>query len=271
MVQNRRMSDTAGEPLPARAATERALKAPRSASAQPLYQQVVQTLRDEIVKGVYPVGTQLPTEDELTGKFAVSRHTVREALRHLRADGLVSSRQGSGTTVLPPAPDTSFNVHRVASIDELVAYAAENRFDVARREMVTSESAHAGELVLPAGRQWLHLEGYRYSVETALPICWTEVFIAAEFSGAERMLGHRRGPIWQMIEDMYGERCAEVEQVLRVRTLTDEHAKGLHVEPGASAVEVSRIYKTTSDKISEVAVNLYPAEKFRFSMKLHRA
>ncbi len=65
---------------------------------------MARTLRKEIVDGIYPpVGSQLPTEHELCERFAVSRYTVREALRRLREDNLVSSRPRTGTQVIPPA------------------------------------------------------------------------------------------------------------------------------------------------------------------------
>lgn len=241
-------------------------------SGEPLYRQVVQSLRGEILRGVFPVGSQLPTEGELSDRFAVSRHTVREALRQLRTDGLVASRQGSGTTVMPPQPSTPFNVHRVASIDELIAYAAASRYVVEKTEVVTSEDVVAEELELPPKKRWLRLQGFRLSDEpAAAPICWTEVYVAAEFAGVERMMSRQRGPIWRLIEDIYGERLVEVEQMLRVRSVPETLAAGLEVEPASSVVEVRRTYKTTSDKVAEVSVNLYPADKFRFNMKLRRA
>src|SRR3982074_1121795 len=70
-------------------------------SDDPLYLQGVRALKDEIVSGVHPVGSQLPTEEELCERFSVSRYTVREALRRVREDNLVSSRQGAGSTVVP--------------------------------------------------------------------------------------------------------------------------------------------------------------------------
>src|ERR1700753_4132813 len=91
-------------------------------SDAPLYLQVVRALKDEIVSGVYPVGSQLPTEEELCERFSVSRYTVREALRRLREDNLVSSRQGAGTTVVSPRPSDSF-VHEVMLIKDLRASA----------------------------------------------------------------------------------------------------------------------------------------------------
>lgn len=255
---------------PARQPSVRATERSALPSGEPLYRQLVQSLRNDIVRGVYPVGSQLPTEEELTDRFQVSRHTVREALRQLRTDGLVSSRRGSGTTVMAPSPSTPFNVHRVASIDELIAYAAESRYMVERTDVVGSQQAP--ELELPGGKRWLRLQGFRLTDEPASPpVCWTEVYVAAEYAGVERLMSRQRGPIWRLIEDMYGERLIEVEQMLKVRTVPPDIAAGLRVEIGSSVVEVRRTYKTTSDKVAEVSANLYPAEKFQFTMKLRRA
>jgi DNA-binding GntR family transcriptional regulator len=173
---------------------------------------------------------------------------------------------------MPPQPSTPFNVHRVASIDELIAYAAASQYVVEHTDVVSSENVTEEELELPPKKRWLRLQGFRLSDEPATPpICWTEVFVAAEYAGVERMMGRQRGPIWRLIEDMYGERLVEVDQMLRVRAVPAEIAEGLQVEPESSVVEVRRTYKTTSDKVAEVSVNLYPADKFRFNMKLRRA
>ncbi|MBB3180920.1 GntR family transcriptional regulator [Variovorax sp. Sphag1AA] len=270
-------STKSSPPSPTRAkapARPRGRAAPKllRAPGEPLWRQLVQSLRSDILKGVYRVGSQLPTEEELCERFSVSRHTVREALRQLRIDGLVSSRQGSGTTVMPPPPSSPFNVHRVASIDELIAYAAESRYVVERTDVIASDELAEDELPLPANCRWLRIQGFRFNDEPASPpICWTEVFVASEYAGVERLMNRQRGPIWQLIEDMYGERLVEVEQTIRVRTVPADVADGLRAEPGASVVEVRRTYRTTSDKVAEVSVNLYPADQFRFSMKLRRA
>src|SRR3954469_18220329 len=84
----------------------------------PLYLQVVRALKDEIVRGVYPIGSQLPTEEELCARFSVSRYTVREALRRLRDDHLVASRRGAGTTVVPPVSNSY--AHEVTSFNDLI-------------------------------------------------------------------------------------------------------------------------------------------------------
>jgi GntR family transcriptional regulator len=241
-------------------------------TAEPLWRQVVQALRGDILRGVFRVGAQLPTEEELSERFGVSRHTVREALRQLRSDGLVSSRRGSGTTVMPAQPSTSFNVHRVASIDELIAYASESRYVVEQAAIVGSAELPAEALGLPSGSQWLRMQGLRFKESgEAAPICWTTVLVAQEFAGVERLVHSQRGPIWRLIEDMYGERLVEIDQMLRVQTVDDAIADKLQVAVGSAVVEVRRTYRNTRGQVIEISINLYPAEPFVFNMKLRRA
>ncbi len=52
-----------------------------------------------IVAGEFPIDARLPAETELARRFGASRPVVREALSRLREDGVIVSRQGSGSYV----------------------------------------------------------------------------------------------------------------------------------------------------------------------------
>jgi DNA-binding FadR family transcriptional regulator len=58
-------------------------------------------LGGEIIAGLYPPGSRLPSESALLDRFKVSRPTLREAFRVLSAKGLIVSRQKVGTSVRP--------------------------------------------------------------------------------------------------------------------------------------------------------------------------
>lgn len=84
------------------------------AQRTPLSVIVSRQLRDAILSGQISAGTELPSEHELAVQFAVGRSTVREAVRILQAQGLLSG----GDTVSTRRP-------RVSSDDGLNAAAAQ--------------------------------------------------------------------------------------------------------------------------------------------------
>lgn len=60
---------------------------------------VVERLLAQISKGEYKLGDRLPNENALCDEFAVSRVTIREAIKRLNMLGLVTPQQGRGTFV----------------------------------------------------------------------------------------------------------------------------------------------------------------------------
>lgn len=47
---------------------------------QPMYQQIANTIRQQIETGELPQGEQMPTELQLREKFGASRQTIRDAI-----------------------------------------------------------------------------------------------------------------------------------------------------------------------------------------------
>ena len=70
---------------------------PDRSSPLPLWAQVSGDIRRRVADGEFTEG--FPGEIALTEQYAVSRHTVREALRVLRDEGLLKSERGRGTTI----------------------------------------------------------------------------------------------------------------------------------------------------------------------------
>ncbi|WP_329179155.1 GntR family transcriptional regulator [Streptomyces sp. NBC_01477] len=84
-------------------------------------------LREMIVAGAYAPGDRL-TETEVAGTLAMSRTPVREALRSLIADGLVTSADGRGVVVAALDPAALRDTYRVrAALEALTAELAAER------------------------------------------------------------------------------------------------------------------------------------------------
>lgn len=70
-----------------------------------LFEDVARQIQALIVEGSLKPGDLLPPERELAERFAVSRGSVRDAIRTLELVGLVVPRQGEGTVVADVSPD----------------------------------------------------------------------------------------------------------------------------------------------------------------------
>jgi DNA-binding FadR family transcriptional regulator len=78
--------------------------------ARNLTEEAVARIAGEIRKGRLAPGARLPTEQELMAAMGVSRTVVREAVAALRAEGLVTTRQGSGAFVAADASRVPFRI-----------------------------------------------------------------------------------------------------------------------------------------------------------------
>ena len=89
-------------------------------SRAPLYLQITEILRQNLGRGVWKPGDLLPTISELSARFSVAKITIRQALKILEEEGLLESRRGRGTTVLPPPPQPArlqLGTHLSALVD----------------------------------------------------------------------------------------------------------------------------------------------------------
>ncbi|MEV8150618.1 FadR/GntR family transcriptional regulator [Arthrobacter sp. NPDC080031] len=84
---------------------------------------VADELLDRIVAGEFPPGTVVPGELELSAKHEVSRMTVREAMKTLEAQRILSVERGRGTFVNP--------LNRWASLEAVLRAVSEGKNDAA--------------------------------------------------------------------------------------------------------------------------------------------
>ncbi|MDB5732028.1 MAG: Transcriptional regulator, GntR family [Variovorax sp.] len=75
-----------------------------------LADRITSLLAADIRARAYPANTRLPTEQSMTEQYGVSRTVIREAISRLKSEGLVETRQGSGTVVCDPKVSDAFRL-----------------------------------------------------------------------------------------------------------------------------------------------------------------
>lgn len=239
---------------------------PRIASS-PRYAVVAQALIDEILSGRYPVDTNLPTENALCKQFNISRHTVREALRQLQELGLVSRRAGVGTTV-----KSNRITQRYMQVGDTVSDLYQYAQDIVLRVDETSDIEANGPIAellgCPQGQSWLKLRGLRVRGEDTFPISLTDVYIARAYRGVLADYEDNNNLIHSLIQKRYGVELTEVRQQITATILDKSEAEKLHSTAGAPALKITRHYFSGTGELFEIAINLYPAERFTYSNTL---
>jgi GntR family transcriptional regulator len=82
----------------------------------PLYLQLAESLKEEIISKSFQVGDLLPTEEVLQQRFSASRTTIRKAVEVLELEGYVKKFQGHGTKICSVHPKQDLN--HLSSITE---------------------------------------------------------------------------------------------------------------------------------------------------------
>lgn len=245
---------------------DRRIEAASRGSRQPRYRVLAEEISQAIGRGAYPVGALLPSEAELREKYGVSRHTVREATRVLQNLGLVSRHQGLGTRI-QSAKVASRYVLAMDAIPDLWEYVKHTELKVVRRKTITAGAALTPLPGANAGHPWRLIEAVRY-VKSGEPIAWKQVYIDADYGEITDHVGRKNVPIYSLIESRYGVKTVKVKQEINAVAIPREAARALKVKAGSSGLALLRHYFGEDERVFEVTMSIYPADRFRYSVEL---
>ena len=106
-------------------------------------EQVFEQMQGLLIDGTWRSGDKLPSENELSEVFGVSRMTIRQAMQKLKALNLIETRTGSGSYVREFNPEDSLN-----ELIPLMYIGEPSQVHVFQfREMIDSESVRLATLM----------------------------------------------------------------------------------------------------------------------------
>lgn len=240
---------------------------------RPQYIRIGDLLQSRIQEKHYPIGSFMPTENELCAEFSISRYTVREALRRLIEAGLITRKQGSGSRVIAQEPYQSY-VHSMRSLDQLFQYASDTRFIILSMQNSVPDRELYPEIVADnedsSPSSWLIISGLRLERDEDISICFSTVLVNNAFSEIAAELQQNSIAIYRRIEEQFGVEVSKVIQEMTVVPMPADAAKALEKKPKTIAVRVSRQYLDADGTILLASINYHPSERFFYSMQLTR-
>lgn len=206
------------------------------ASALPLWAQVYADLQRRLDDGEFTGA--FPGELALVAEYAVSRHTVREALRRLRFAGIVVAERGRAPRVAPPQVIEQ-PLGALYSLFASVEAAGQVQRSVVRALDIRADAAVAARLALAESTPLLYLERLRLAAEAPLAVdrVWLPASLAAPLLEAD----FTHTALYGELARRCGLRLSGGREHLRAVVPTSAECAALGIGDGIGAFAIERL------------------------------
>lgn len=245
--------------------SRRDLESLQSEAPTPLYYQMYTLLKNRILNGSIPNGTQMPTEQQLAEGFSVSRITAKRAMDELASEELVERRRGKGTHVTHDYEPETMEAPLVGMLEKLTSMGRKTKIKVLDVGKLVPPGDIQVELGLDSGEKAHRVVRVRYSEEGkpfAHHISWT---LGIKSGFTERELEKR---VRLDILKENGIEVHRIEQTLSAAPAQDFIAKELGMEIGDPVLILMRRSFTPDDKIVDILYCHYHPKRFQYRMSM---
>lgn len=213
--------------------------APRTldrAAARPLWQQLQDDLLTRLRHGEFACG--FPGELALADDYGVSRHTVRQALRQLRADGVVTAERGRQPRV-SPAADIVQPIGVLYSLFSSVEESGLAQRSAVQTLGIRADAVVADRLGLEGSTPLVHLERIRYAGDDPLAIdrVWLPADLAAPILDAD----FTHTSLYAVLIERAGIRLDHGEETIRAVLPTPAERTHLGMPADRAALSIHRL------------------------------
>ncbi|MFE4370352.1 GntR family transcriptional regulator [Streptomyces sp. NPDC056835] len=232
--------------------------------ALPKYDQIAADLRGKIVRGDLEPGQTLPSERELTDSWNVSRATVVKALDVLRHEGLVETRQGTGSTVKErmPLARTAGERYATAVVTGNI-YTAGEYAEILAAELVSAPEHVSTGLGIEAGATVArrHRVTFEGETPTATSYSW---FTSEVAEAAPRLLLRERvrEGTTRYVEMQTGRRPHTGRDWWTSRLATDDELELLRLDGPAAVAEVRHVAYDADGRALAYEVGITPSGRW---------
>ena len=234
----------------------------------PLYQQIQHLLRHRIAKGDYPPGSQIPSEHQLCRELAVSRVTIREALRKLvRADMLVKVH-GKGTFVASDPPQRLSTVKYAGFLDDLQERVLKLRVTEVDVRPVASTPDLLALLGLNGAPEVVRIQRVRHI--DGEPFSFTVNYLPMEIGKRVRAKDLYSVPLLRILQDDLKIPIVRAQETIEAAPADPEVAQKLGIPVLYPVLHMKRVMFTTVDRPFELVETYYRADKYHYSVTLVR-
>lgn len=231
----------------------------------PLYHQIKTLILKDIQAGTLKPDERLPTEEELASHFAVSKITVRQALRELSGLGLIRREQGRGTFVQRPPLEqgprelTSFT-------EEMRRHGRSSASQILEKGTVSASPELAAILLIASGDPVFRLR--RLRLADGEPIALQTVHLPLILALGIEYEAFEAVSLYGLLRDKYRLTPARARETHTAVTVEGDEAALLRITPGSPAMAAERITQLADGRPLEYVQSLMRADRYKIVLDL---
>jgi len=233
---------------------------------QKLYLQLYEILKKKIESSEWPVGSQIPTEEDLCKIFNVSRATVRNAVMELVRQGYLKRQQGKGTFVQRNI--VSEGLSMITSFREIL-FEKGLKFStkvLARTVMMPIDYMDI-KLRVPRDKHIIYIKRLRL-IDTE-PVLLQESYIPYHICPLLLEEDVETQSLFELFEKKYGIKITRVQNHIEVTYLNADEARLIGL-PEASAAILLNQYFYSGDTVFMYTRSIKRTDRFKFLINLER-
>lgn len=233
---------------------------------QKLYLQLYEILKRKIESDEWPLGSQIPTEEDLCNSFNVSRATVRTAVLELVRQGYLKRQQGKGTFVFKNVVSeglTMMTNFKELLFDEDVNFSTTV---LARTVMMPIDDLDV-RLDIPMDKHVIYIKRLRLIDNE--PALIQESYIPYHICPLLLEENIDQKSLFDLFEKEYGIKFTKVKTYLDIAHVSTEEARLLRLSEDSAAILLTQ-YFYSGDTLVMYSRAVKRTDKHKFFMELER-
>lgn len=228
-------------------------------SKLPLYHQLYEILRANIVGGEWQPGDMIPPESELIERYRVSRTTVRQVLDLLVSEGLIEREQGRGTFVTQPTVEQGL-VRIVNFTEDMRMRGCEPSSEILFSGLVPAPQDIADRLGIKPGEELARLA--RLRLADGEPMGVEESYLVHSYCPGILQGDYVSDSLREALAQHYRIRWSHAKQTIRAILAPREMAHTLKMKPKSALLFIERVsYSQDSLPIEFLRIH-YRADRY---------
>lgn len=227
---------------------------------RPIFKQISDALRQDIVQGALQAHTAIPSEREYAEQLKVSRMTVRAAINELVQEGLLVRSPGRATVVAPSKMNKSA-LGFMSFTEDMQARGMKASSQMLKCAEEMADAAVSAQLGLQPGARIIRIERVRLADQE--PIALESICVPQHRFPTLIHCDLTKHSVYDLMEHEFGSRPSIADESIEAIQLSATEAKLLHIKPGSCALLARRVTRDTAGNLIEVAKAIYRGDRYR--------